>query len=55
MSKKNINIKKEIIKIRNKVHSLKLKKEKAEHNYIHAEKSLSELKVEEKYMKLKQQ
>ena len=52
MSKTNINIKKEINRIRGNVYTLKLKKEKAEHAYVHAEKKLSELKVE---LKLKQQ
>jgi len=51
------NIKKEIIKIRNKAHTLKLKKDKAEHMWIESEKELAglkiEMKVEEKYMKLK--
>jgi hypothetical protein len=51
MSKTNINIKKEINRIRGKIYTLKLKKEKAEHAYVHAEKTLSELKVE---LRLKQ-
>ena len=55
MTKKNMNIKKEIIKFRSKVITLKKRKEKAEYTYIDAEKTLAELKVEEKYMKLKPQ